>query len=124
MEYVSDRKTEGLKNMDILVQRKPAWRTAVLWCAIIHATFALQANWTVDEFDYSIGGISLNIDRSSKYEMLRAAAETQVQMATEMKQRTTKYIRGLQQPKYGLGIRSAFGPNVGRGVLSPRGFIG
>lgn len=116
--------TEGLKNMDILVQRKPAWRTAVLWCAIIHATFALQANWTVDEFDYSIGGISLNIDRSSKYEMLRAAAETQVQMATEMKQRTTKYIRGLQQPKYGLGIRSAFGPAVGRGVLSPRGFIG
>jgi len=41
-----------------------------------------------------------------------------------MKQRTTKYIRGLQQPKYGIGIRSAFGPNVGRGVLSPRGFIG
>ncbi len=116
--------TESLKNIDILVQRKPAWRTAVLWCAIIHATFALQANWTVDEFDYSIGGISLNIERSSKYEMLRAGAETQVQMATEMKQRTTKYIRGLQQPKYGIGIRSAFGPNVGRGVLSPRGFIG
>ena len=116
--------TESLKNLDILLQRKPAWRTAVLWCAIIHATFALQANWTVDEFDYSIGGISLNIERSSKYEMLRAAAETQVQMATEMKQRTTKYIRGLQQPKYGIGIRSAFGPNVGRGVLSPRGFIG
>lgn len=116
--------TESLKNLDILLQRKPAWRTAVLWCAIIHATFALQANWTVDEFDYSIGGISLNIERSSKYEMLRAAAEAQVQMATEMKQRTTKYIRGLQQPKYGIGIRSAFGPNVGRGVLSPRGFIG
>lgn len=116
--------TESLRNMDILVQRKPAWRTPVLWCAIIHACFALQANWTVDEFDYSIGGISLNIERSSKYEMLRAGAETQVQMATEMKQRTTKYIRGLQQPKYGIGIRSAFGPNVGRGVLSPRGFIG
>ena len=116
--------TEGLRNMTILIQRKPAWRTAVLWCAIIHATFALQANWTVDEFDYSIGGISLNIERSSKYEMLRAGAETQVQMATEMKQRTTKFIRGLQQPKYGVGIRSSFGPNVGRGVLSPRGFIG
>ena len=116
--------TESLKNLDLLVQRKPVWRTAVLWCAIIHATYALQANWVVDEFDYSIGGISLNIDRSSKYEMLRAGAETQVQTATEMKQRTTKYIRGLQQPKYGIGIRSAFGPQVGRGVLSPRGFIG
>ena len=116
--------TEGLKNLDLLVNRKPVWRTAGLWCAIIHATFALQANWTVEEFDYSIGGISLSLERSSKYEMLRAGAEAQVQTATEMKQRTTKYIRGLQQPKYGVGIRSAFGPQVGRGVLSPRGFIG
>lgn len=42
--------TEDLKDMDKLIQRKPAWRTAVLWCAIIHATFALQANWVADEF--------------------------------------------------------------------------
>jgi len=40
-----------------------------------------------------------------------------------MKARTTKIIRGLVQPKYGIGVRSAFGPNVGRGVLSPRNFM-
>lgn len=116
--------TEALRNLDLLVNRKPVWRTAVLWSGIIHAATALQANWIVEEFDYSIGGISLSLERSSKYESLRSSAEAQFDKATEMKARTTKFIRGLQQPKYGVGIRSSFGPAVGRGVLSPRGFIG
>jgi len=116
--------TEDLNTIDKLVRRKPAWRTAVLWAGIIHAATALQANWIVEEFDYSIGGISLSLERSSKYESLKSSAEQQLDKATEMKARTTKFIRGLQQPKYGIGIRSSFGPYVGRGVLSPRGFIG
>jgi hypothetical protein len=116
--------TDGAyKNIDVLCNQKPAWRTAIFQGAIQFAAMALQANWIVDEFDYSIGGISLNIDKSSKYEGLRSAAESQWQTATEMKARTTKIIRGLQQPKYGVGIRSAFGPHVGRGVLSPRNFL-
>ena len=85
--------------------------------------YALSANWTADEFDYSIGGISLNLEKSSKYESLKQSAEQYFDKATEAKARTTKIIRGLQQPKYGIGVRSAFGPNVGRGVLSPRNFI-
>ena len=28
------------------------------------------------------------------------------------------------QPKYGIGIRSAFGPYTGRGSLTPRKFVG
>jgi hypothetical protein len=116
--------TDGeYRNIDVLCNQKPAWRTAIFQGAIQFAAMALQANWIVDEFDYSIGGISLNIDKSSKYEGLRSAAESQWQTATEMKARTTKIIRGLQQPKYGVGIRSAFGPHVGRGVLSPRNFL-
>lgn len=116
--------TDGeYRTIDVLCNQKPAWRTAIFQGAIQFAAMALQANWIVDEFDYSIGGISLNIDRSSKYDGLRSAAESQWQTATEMKARTTKIIRGLQQPKYGVGIRSAFGPHVGRGVLSPRNFL-
>jgi hypothetical protein len=84
---------------------------------------ALQANWIVDEFDYSIGGISLSIDKSSKYEGLKSSAEAMWQSSVEAKTRTTKFMRGLQQPKYGIGIRSAFGPHVGRGVLGPRNFL-
>jgi hypothetical protein len=72
---------------------------------------------------YSIGGISLDIDRSSKYMDLKRNAEEQWDKMVEAKARTTKFMRGLQQPRFGRGIRSAFGPNVGRGVLSPRNFV-
>jgi hypothetical protein len=115
--------TEELNTVDLLVNSKPAWRTAILWAAISHACFALMANWTADEFDYSIGGVSLTLERSGKYESLKSNAEGQFDKATEIKSRTVKYMRGLSQPKYGIGIRSAFGPHVGRGVLGPRNFL-
>ena len=115
--------TEMLSDMDRLVKSKPAWRTAILWGAIIHAATALAFNWTADEFDYSIGGVSLSIEKSSKYESLKSNAEGQLQLATEAKARTTKYMRSLTQPRFGRGVRSAFGPHVGAGVLSPRKFV-
>lgn len=115
--------TVGVNTIDKLVTEMPAWRTAVLWEAISHACFALSLNWVADEFDYSIGGISLSIDKSSKYQSLQESAQQQFDKAAEAKTRTVKFIRGLQQSKYGMGIRSAFGPAVGRGVMSPRNFI-
>jgi hypothetical protein len=115
--------TENYKDMNTLVTQKPAWRLPVLQGAIVMAAMALQANWIVDEFDYSIGGISLNLDKSSRYDGLKSSAEGLWNQAVDMKARTTKFIRGLQQPKYGIGIRSAFGPHVGTGVLSPRNFL-
>lgn len=72
---------------------------------------------------YSIGGISLDLERSSKYESLKQNSESQFDKASTAKQQTVKFMRGLQQPKYGIGVRSAFGPALGRGVLSPRGFL-
>lgn len=81
------------------------------------------SNGIVAHNSYSIGGISLDIQRSSNYESLKSNAESRWESATEMKQRTTKILRGLQQPKYGIGIRSSFGPALGRGVLSPRSFL-
>lgn len=72
---------------------------------------------------YSIGGISLDVEKSSKYQSLKENAESQWDKLTEAKSRTTKYMRGLAQPRFGRGVRSSFGPYVGRGVLSPRSFI-
>jgi hypothetical protein len=83
----------------------------------------MLSNGILAHNSYSIGGISLDIEKSSKYESLKQNAESQFDKATEAKARTVKFIRGLQQPKYGIGVRSAFGPNVGRGVLSPRSFL-
>lgn len=115
--------TEELHTIDRLCQQKPSWRAALLWGALVNAAQALVYNWIANEFDYSIGGISLSIEKSSKYEGMKQNAEDQWDKLTEAKSRTTKYMRGLSQPRFGRGVRSAFGPYVGRGVLSPRSFV-
>lgn len=115
--------TESISSLNLLCQIKPAWRTAILWGAMAHAMAALAINWIKDEFDYSIGGISLSIDKSSKYQSMKDNAEQQFDKATEAKAQTVKFIKGLKQPKFGFGVRSSFGPNTGRGVLSPRSFV-
>lgn len=109
---------------DQLVQCYPQWRTLLLNGAMMHALFALTLNWIADEFDYSIGGVSLTIEKSSKYESAYGAMKDQFDTQLERAKETVKIIKGLQQPRYGVGIRSAFGPYTGRGVLSPRKFIG
>ena len=115
--------TEELRNVDMVCSQKPAWRAALLWGALVNAAQALAYNWTVNEFSYSIGGISLDIQKSSQYMDLKRNAEEQWDKLTEAKRATTKYLRGLQQPRFGRGVRSAFGPYVGKGVLSPRNFV-
>jgi hypothetical protein len=109
--------------LDKIVAENPSWRTAIQYGGMMFALMALAINWTSEEFSYSIGGISLDIEKSSKYESLKSNAEQQFDKATEAKARTVKWLRGLSQSRYGIGIRSAFGPNVGRGVLSPRSFL-
>lgn len=111
-------------SIEQMASYRPEWRTLLLTGAMIYALQALQINWVADEFDYSIGGVSLTIDKSSKYEGLKQGASDLFDKQLERAKATVKYIKGLQQPKYGAGIRSAFGPHVGSGVLSPRKFLG
>lgn len=115
--------TEELCTLNQLCQQKPSWKAALVWGAIVNAAMAAAFNWTADEFDYSIGGISLSIDKVSKYMALKENAESQWDKLVETKSRTTKYMRGLRQPRFGIGVRSAFGPHVGQGILSPRRFM-
>jgi len=109
--------------VDKVYKGKQGWRSALLWGALVLAAQALSFQWVANEFGYSIGGISLDLEKSSKYQALRADAEAQWTQLTEAKQRTEKYMRGLAQPRFGRGVRSAFGPHVGAGILSPRSFI-
>lgn len=81
------------------------------------------ANGILAHNSYSIGGISLDIERSSKYMDLKRNAEEQWDKMVEAKKMTTLLTRGLRQPRFGVGIRSSFGPAVSRGVLSPRSFL-
>lgn len=113
----------NLTGIDQLYNQCPQWSTAILYQAIAHAAMALSWNWVADEFSYSIGGISMDIEKSSKYESLKQNAEQQFDKAVQAKKETSFVIRGLSQSRFGLGVRSAFGPALGRGVLSPRSFI-
>jgi len=111
-------------NCDCFIQSRPEWRTLLLNGAMMHAIFAVMLNWIAVEFDYSIGGVSLTIEKSSKYESAYSAIKDAWESQLERAKQTVKIIKGLQQPRFGIGIRSAFGPYTGSGVLTPRKFVG
>jgi len=110
--------------LDHMVKGKRSWTPWIMMGAITHACIALSLNWIADEFDYSIGGISLSIEKSSKYQQIKQNAEGRFDKFMDNKSRTVKIMRGLQQSRYGMGVRSSFGPHVGSGVMTPRNFIG
>lgn len=111
-------------SMDNFMQMRGAWRSLLIQGAIYWAAQAVQTNWISEEFGYSIGGVSLDLERSSKYGDLKQSASDQFEKMLEQAKATVKYIKGLQQPKYGAGIRSSFGPYTGSGVLTPGKFVG
>lgn len=111
-------------SIDNMIQLYPQWRTLLLTGAMGWALNALRINWISEEFDYSIGGVSLSIEKSSKYEAAFQSMTDQFDKQVEQAKLTVKIIRGLQQPRFGTGVRSAFGPYVGAGVLTPRKFSG
>jgi hypothetical protein len=112
------------ETLDQLMTQHRNWRTLLLTGATVYALQAVSSNWIVDEFTYSIGGVSLDIEKSAKYQSLMNDAQTRFQEFVVAAKETVKIIRGLKQSRYGVGIRSSFGPNVGRGALTPRRFLG
>ena len=109
---------------DELMTHHRNWRTLLFTGAMVHAINAVTLNWIFDEFSYSVGGVSLDLEKSSKYQsMANDANERFKEFVTNAKE-TVKILKGLKQSRYGIGIRSSFGPSAGRGALTPRRFIG
>lgn len=73
---------------------------------------------------YSIGGVSLDLERSSKYADAKQSAKDTFNEMLEKAKATVKIIRGLQQPKWNAGLRSSFGPATRDSVLTPAKFSG
>jgi hypothetical protein len=115
---------QNFSSLDSMCQQFSPWKTLLLTGAMYYALQALRLNWVADEFSYSIGGVSLDLDKSSKYEAAASSMSEQFDKMLEKAKQTVNIIRGLQQPRFGVGIRSAFGPYSGKGVLSPRKFVG
>lgn len=114
----------GFTSVDNMYQFRPEWRTLLITGAMMFALQAVRINWISEEFSYSIGGVSLDLDKSSKYEAAQQTVADQFSNMLEKAKLTVKLIAGLKQNRYGVGVRSSFGPNVGNGVLTPGKFIG
>lgn len=111
-------------SLDDLIARQRPWRSLLLEAASIYALTALAINWVAEEFEYSIGGVSLSIQKSSSYQALANDLQSRFDSDVTAAKETVKIIRGLKQSRFGIGIRSSFGPSVGRGALTPRRFLG
>ena len=112
------------ETLDQLISQHRNWRTLLFTGAMVHAINALALNWIADEFAYSIGGVSLDVEKSSKYQSMASDAQSRFSEQVVAAKETVKVIRGLKQSRFGVGIRSSFGPSVGRGALTPRRFLG
>lgn len=106
-----------------LKQMPGRWRTSIVLRAASFACFAVAMNWIADEFDYSISGVSLSIDKSSKYEAMKRNFIEEWDKARDLIKRSIKIVKGLRQPRYGVGISSALGPYSRPGVQSRRNYI-
>ena len=72
---------------------------------------------------YNISGVSLDIEKSSKYQAMMESFETQYDKILELAKRSIKIAVGLRQPRYGIGISSALGPYSRPGVQSRRNYV-
>jgi len=73
---------------------------------------------------YSIGGISLDLDKSSKYQGLMDSMNQSFESMIVEAKKVEKYTKGLRQSRFNPGFRSGrVGPHVSRGVMSPRNYI-
>jgi len=99
------------------------WTTLVVMRAAGFACAALTMNWISDEFSYSVSGVSLDIDKSSKYESMKNNFIGEFEKSRELAKRSIKIVKGLQQPKYGIGLSSALGPYSRPGIQSRRNYV-
>lgn len=99
------------------------WRTLIAIRAAAFACMGAAMTWIVNEFNFSISGVSLDIDKSSKYESMKQNFESEWDKARDLAKRTIKIVRGLSQPRYGIGISSALGPMSKPGVQSRRSWV-
>ncbi len=86
---------------------------------------ALAINWSHEEFTADISGVGLNLEKSSKYlaakENFESAYARQIE---EYKTYGVRFILGIRQARYGMGVTSALGPFSRVGVQSRRNYIG
>lgn len=102
-----------------------SWQTMIIIGAAILAITAVTLNWVADEFSYSISGVSLDLEKSSKYLQLRDTLEQQLENMITQAKSTIKISVGLRNSRFSAGFQSGlFGPYTSAGSLSLRNMLG
>ena len=100
------------------------YKTLILMQAAVLAIRALTLNWIEEEYGYSIGGISLDLDKSSKYSAMADTLANQVDATLEKAKLGIKITKGIQQSHFRAGAQGVLGPYTGRGSTNPRNWVG
>lgn len=100
------------------------WTAAIVVGAAARAVRAIALNWIADEFSYSVSGVSLDLDKSSKYMSMKENLEQSYDKLKEEAKKTIKIVKGLKQPRFGIGVSAALGPYSSVGVQSRRNYVG
>jgi hypothetical protein len=100
------------------------WRAPILMRACWWACFTVAMTWISNEFSYSISGVSLDLEKSSKYQGMKDEVGAEYDKLVEAAKKSIKICVGLRQAKYGVGIMSALGPLNRPGVQSRRNMLG
>lgn len=83
----------------------------------------VMANGILAHNTYSISGVSLDLDKSSKYMSMKENFEQEFDKLKEQAKQSIKIVKGLKQSRYGIGISSALGPFNRTGVQSRRNYV-
>lgn len=83
----------------------------------------ILASGIVAHNSYSISGVSLDIEKSSKYSALKDETSAEFDKLIEAAKKSIKIAKGLRQFRYGVGITSALGPLNRPGVQSRRNLL-
>jgi len=83
----------------------------VLMVAASYALLDLASLWIAEEFEYSVNGINLSIQRSDKYQGLAGVyAEMAERNLERQKLAIARVIKGLRQSKYAFSRGTFLGP--------------
>ena len=93
-----------------LMNYPAVWQPLLLLQAMSYALWDLAILWVNEEFSYSLNGISLDINRSDKYQSMASSLQDQVNQQTELAKKRIHITKGLSQSKYTFARSAALGP--------------
>lgn len=93
------------------IENYPAvWQPLLLLQAMSYALWDMAILWINEEFSYSLNGISLDIQRSDKYQSAASSLQDQVNQQLEIAKKRIHIIKGLAQDRYTFSRGAALGP--------------